>query len=131
MGKLLAIVGALSMASPALAHNAGTDKVACHVDNDKVGFHCHATCTTLNDYPVGIGEVAGRPVQASPPLIYATQVLLQKIGIDVGDADGIFGPRTHAGVEAFQSGAGLPVDGQIDERLIAQLASIGQCTGRD
>ena len=38
---------------------------------------------------------------------------LNSLGFAVGRADGIFGPRTHAGVQAFQKANGLVVDGIV------------------
>ena len=51
------------------------------------------------------------------------QVLLQLAGHDVGGADGVLGPNTQAGIEAFQRHAGLTVDGKIGPNTRAQLSS--------
>jgi len=42
-------------------------------------------------------------------------------GFDVGEADGIIGSRTRAAIEAFQSSAGLPVDGHAGQRVLRAL----------
>lgn len=50
------------------------------------------------------------------------QAALIKLGYDlVGEIDGIFGPKTQAGVEAFQKSKGLDVSGAIDEATAAAL----------
>jgi lytic murein transglycosylase len=42
-------------------------------------------------------------------------------GFDVGAADGAVGPRTRAAIEAFQTSAGLPVDGHAGARVLGAL----------
>ncbi|MGA0397111.1 MAG: peptidoglycan-binding domain-containing protein [Ilumatobacteraceae bacterium] len=46
---------------------------------------------------------------------------LNALGFAVGRADGSFGPRTHAGVEAFQKANGLTVDGIVGRNTWAAL----------
>lgn len=41
------------------------------------------------------------------------QTILNKLGYDVGDVTGIFGPRTEAAVRTFQRNRGLTVDGIV------------------
>ena len=53
------------------------------------------------------------------------QRALRRLGYDPGPVDGIPGARTRAAIRAFQADAGLPVTGQISERLeSAVLAAI-------
>ena len=58
------------------------------------------------------------------------QLALRRLGYDPGPADGILGARTRAAIRAFQTDAGLPVTGQISERLesavLAAVAAAGQ-----
>ncbi len=49
------------------------------------------------------------------------QELLIQQGHDVGEADGIIGPRTRVAIEAFQASAGLPVDGRAGARVLRAL----------
>ena len=44
-------------------------------------------------------------------------------GYDIGRADGIIGQRTRAAIEAFQTAAGLPVDGRAGARVLQALES--------
>lgn len=127
MLKVLPVLVSLSITPTALAHEGGTDAVSCHNDREKIGFHCHARCEILLSFENDQEPPATNPHQAPAPQIYTAQILLGSIGMEVGSADGIFGPKTHKGVEVFQTGAGLPVDGQIDERLLAQIATVAQC----
>lgn len=130
--KTLPLFLLFAIAPPAFAHEGGTDALSCHSDHGKIGFHCHARCEALLSFGSELEPATTTsPHQTAAPLIYAAQVLLKNIGIEVGTADGIFGPKTHKGVEVFQSGAGLPVDGQIDERLLAQLSAVAQCEAPD
>ena len=53
------------------------------------------------------------------------QRALRRLGYDPGPVDGIPGARTRAAIRAFQTDAGLPVNGRISERLeSAVLAAI-------
>jgi hypothetical protein len=52
------------------------------------------------------------------------QRLLGELGYDPGPADGVIGPRTRAAVRAFQTDAGLPVDGEISDELYAALSEV-------
>jgi membrane-bound lytic murein transglycosylase B len=129
--KTLPLFLLFAFAPPAFAHEGGTDALSCHSDHGKIGFHCHAQCEALLSFSVDLEPPTTSPHQTAAPQIYAAQVMLKSVGIEIGTADGIFGPKTHKGVEVFQSGAGLPVDGQIDERLLAQLATVAQCEAPD
>lgn len=51
------------------------------------------------------------------------QVLLAKLGYDPGPADGLLGSRTVQAVREYQKAAGLPVDGKVNEQLMAGLKS--------
>ena len=53
------------------------------------------------------------------------QAKLAALGYDPGPADGVMGWRTRAAIRAFQADVGLPVDGQISDRLIAALSDAG------
>jgi peptidoglycan hydrolase-like protein with peptidoglycan-binding domain len=62
---------------------------------------------------------------AAPPAALVTNVQLElaRRGFYRGTIDGISGPRTLDAVRTFQSAAGLPVTGTLDERLLAELRS--------
>ena len=61
------------------------------------------------------------------------QRALRRLGYDPGPADGILGTRTKAAIRAFQADAGLPVTGQVSERLesavLATVAAVEQTPG--
>ncbi len=59
-------------------------------------------------------------------LVYRVQRGLSRQGFFLGAVDGIYGPETEAAVRAYQSNAGLPVDGVITEQLVANLETDGK-----
>ena len=60
------------------------------------------------------------------------QRALRRLGYDPGPVDGIPGARTRAAIRAFQADAGLPVTGQVSERLesavLAAIVAAGQAS---
>ncbi|MFT6399555.1 MAG: peptidoglycan hydrolase-like protein with peptidoglycan-binding domain [Bradymonadia bacterium] len=54
-------------------------------------------------------------------LIEKLQGALKSAGIDTGKADGIFGTKTKAAVEAFQKQAGLDTDGVVGPNTVKAL----------
>ena len=58
---------------------------------------------------------------SSPQTIAEVQTLLSDVGLDPGAPDGIMGKRTAAAISDYQSWAGLPVSGRIDEELVLSL----------
>ncbi len=71
-------------------------------------------------------EVAAFTGRIMPPfadaLIYEAQLLLNKLGYDVGPADGQVGPKTRDAVRAFQMKNGLEATGQITPRVLSHLS---------
>ena len=53
--------------------------------------------------------------------ITTLQRSLHRLGYDPGPVDGIPGARTRAAIRAFQADAGLPVTGQVSERLESEV----------
>ncbi|MCR9062217.1 MAG: serine protease [Rhodobacteraceae bacterium] len=49
------------------------------------------------------------------------QLLLQALGFDLGKADGVYGEKTKAAVEAYQARNRMPIDGAITPILIGRL----------
>lgn len=64
--------------------------------------------------------------ELDPGAVRALQQRLRDLGYaEAGRADGLWGPRTTAGVAAFQATAGLPVTGGLDPATAAALATAG------
>jgi len=51
------------------------------------------------------------------------QEILALTGHNPGGADGVFGPRTQAAIEAFQAEAGLKIDGKVGPNTRARLSA--------
>ncbi len=49
------------------------------------------------------------------------QVLLNKLGYEIGDADGVAGNRTRAAISKFQLRDGMQVSGLVSDELVARL----------
>ncbi len=54
-------------------------------------------------------------------LVIAVQMELSDRGYYLGKIDGISGPQTQAAAKAFQTDAGLPATGVVDQGLLAEL----------
>jgi hypothetical protein len=53
--------------------------------------------------------------------VSGVQARLTNLGIECGPVDGIFGPRTRAGVERFQKQCKLEATGELDKRTLEEL----------
>src|ERR1700738_3116644 len=74
---------------------------------------------------------AAGPLNLTREQIQQAQALLKEKGFDVGDVDGVLGPRTRRAVMAFQRQRGLELSGQIDQQTATALGlSIASTSGR-
>lgn len=78
-----------------------------------------------NFAPIGTWDQAFDPGQAitNRDVILRVQVLLGKLGFDIGQPDGIAGPRTREAILAFERATGMSESGAINPRLLAVLGS--------
>ncbi len=53
--------------------------------------------------------------------VRTAQKRLAELGYNAGPADGVIGPKTHAGIADFQRDHNLPVTGQLDKTTLAAL----------
>jgi membrane-bound lytic murein transglycosylase B len=86
-------------------------------------------------YAISVGHLAdlflgGDPIQHWPETderalnrteVIELQQLLNALGIDVGETDGILGSRTRAAVRTFQEQSGMPTDGYASYELLTTL----------
>ena len=74
---------------------------------------------------------AAGPVNLTREQIQKAQTLLNEKGFNVGDVDGVLGPRTRRAVMAFQRQRGLEPSGQIDQQTATALGlSTASTSGR-
>lgn len=62
---------------------------------------------------------------AGNDIVVKVQAGLRAFGNDRIDLDGVLGEQTQAAIREFQSLFGLPVTGQIDDRLVAKMEEVG------
>ncbi|MEM6534033.1 MAG: peptidoglycan-binding protein [Pseudomonadota bacterium] len=58
--------------------------------------------------------------------VKAVQTVLNGLGYEAGEADGLPGPATKNAILAFQSKQGLPATGEIDQAFIQRLNTVSQ-----
>lgn len=89
-------------------------------------------------YAVAVGHLSdqldgGGPFRAVPPAndialsraeLMEIQSRLDRLGFDVGAADGVVGPRTRKAIREFQQDARLPADGYPDGALLQVMRQI-------
>jgi len=78
------------------------------------------------DFGTGQAEKpAARRIQVA-----AVQRYLNQLGYNAGSVDGILGPKTRSAIRVFQRDAGLPIDGKVSKRLLAQLEDAAEVIAR-
>ncbi len=58
---------------------------------------------------------------ADAPTVRYVQQALAELGFDAGPVDGLMGPRTRAGLRAYQRAESLPADGELTPELLRRL----------
>lgn len=78
-----------------------------------------------NFAPIGTWSADFDPGQvlSDKDLVKKVQVVLQRLGYDVGTPDGLAGPKTSVAIKAFEHATGMSEIGQINPRLLAVLGS--------
>lgn len=71
-----------------------------------------------------VGDRSGQITnQTRSDLVAGLQRELNRIGIDPGPVDGLFGSNTEAAIRNFQEQSGLPVDGRPSKQLLQRLST--------
>ncbi|MCB9967552.1 MAG: SEL1-like repeat protein [Geminicoccaceae bacterium] len=73
------------------------------------------------DATSGAIEPVGQHAPSAASQVREVQSLLGSLGYDTGPVDGIMGQKTRAAIRGFQEVAGLSVDGNVTEVLVAAL----------
>lgn len=78
-----------------------------------------------NYAPLGTWDANFDPGEevTDPGVVLQVQQLLAKLGYEIGEPDGIAGPKTEISIREFESAIGMPPSGEINPRLLAVLAS--------
>ncbi|MEW6546840.1 MAG: S41 family peptidase [Bacillota bacterium] len=63
--------------------------------------------------------------------VLSLQQVLEELGFDCGEPDGIFGPRTERAVRAFQAGRGMRATGVVDEATLREICRQPGVNGPD
>jgi len=79
----------------------------------------------VNFAPLGTWSKTFDPGQVitTRDVVSKVQLVLNKLGFDVGTADGVAGPKTAVAIKAFERGTGMTETGAINPRLLAVLGS--------
>tara|TARA_R110002124_G_scaffold72020_16_gene192772 strand:+ start:3501 stop:4733 length:1233 start_codon:yes stop_codon:yes gene_type:complete len=92
-----------------------------------------------NSYAMAVGHLADR-IAGKGPFVrewprgpgalkfeqkIEVQELLNKLGFDVGEADGIIGPKTYDAISKFQTSRGMVPDAKANEDLLLKLRRAG------
>ncbi|GGA56818.1 peptidoglycan-binding protein [Pelagibacterium lentulum] len=83
------------------------------------------TDLATNFAPIGTWDPEFDPGQtiSNQEVVKRVQMLLGKLGFDVGEPDGISGPRTREAIAAFEQATGMNESGEVNPRLLAVLGS--------
>ena len=78
-----------------------------------------------NFAPIGTWDDAFDPGQAigNSEVVLRVQMLLAKLGYEIGEPDGIAGPLTREAIVSFERSTGMSETGQVNPRLLAVLGS--------
>ena len=78
-----------------------------------------------NFAPIGTWDEGFEPGPeiANGDVVLRVQMLLGKLGYDIGTPDGITGPKTREAIADFERATGMTESGAINPRLLAVLGS--------
>ncbi len=81
--------------------------------------------TTANFAPIGTWSDNFDPGPAieNRDVVLQVQAVLNRIGFDSGEADGLIGPKTVQAIESFEQAIGMSASGAVNPRLLAVLGS--------
>ncbi len=95
------------------------------LDAQIAGWKAAEIDLAANFAPIGAWDPEFDPGQAitNREVIERVQMLLGKLGYDIGQPDGVAGPRTRDAIIAFERATGMNEKGEINPRLLAVLGS--------
>jgi hypothetical protein len=117
----------LFTSSLALAHGGGLDSSGCHHDRKRGGYHCHGGNSAPAPEPVYARPSTPSYLFSAPTLIVSdpsveiVQKMLNRLGYDLGRADGVLGEKTKNAIRRFEATHGMDISGAISDDLIDSL----------
>lgn len=95
------------------------------VNAEVAGWKSEPLELAVNFAPLGTWSKTFDPgeVITARDVVSRVQLVLGKLGFDVGTADGVAGPKTAEAIKAFERGTGMSESGAINPRLLAVLGS--------
>jgi localization factor PodJL len=95
------------------------------IGDEVAAWRMQAVDLAANFAPIGTWSTSFDPGEAiaNRDVIAKVQQALDKLGFDVGTADGVMGPKTMEAIKAFERATGMSEVGAINPRLLAVLGS--------
>ena len=95
------------------------------VNAEVAGWKSEPLDLAVNFAPLGTWSTTFDPgeVITTRDVVSKVQIVLGKLGFDIGTADGVAGPKTSEAIKAFERGTGMTESGAINPRLLAVLGS--------
>ncbi|MDB5613423.1 MAG: hypothetical protein JWQ22_1076 [Devosia sp.] len=95
------------------------------INTEVAGWKSEPLDLAVNFAPLGTWSKTFDPGQVitTRDVVSKVQLVLNKLGFDVGTADGVAGPKTAVAIKAFERGTGMTETGAINPRLLAVLGS--------
>ena len=95
------------------------------VNAEVAGWKSEPLDLAVNFAPLGTWSTTFDPgeVITTRDVVSKVQIVLGKLGFDIGTADGVAGPKTAEAIKAFERGTGMSESGAINPRLLAVLGS--------
>ena len=93
---------------------------------DEVGqWKAEPVDLAANFAPLGTWSPSFDPGEAitTKDVVTKVQMVLGKLGFDIGTPDGLAGPKTAEAIKAFERGTGMSESGMVNPRLLAVLGS--------
>lgn len=102
-----------------------TPDAVSKVAADVAAWKANPINLAANFAPIGTWSATFDPGPAidKREVVVGVQTLLNRLGFDVGTADGFAGPRTAEAIKSFERATGMTEVGQINPRLLAVLSS--------
>ena len=131
MKAVLYICLCLFIVESAFSHGGRTNSAGCH-NNRKTGdYHCHGSKSSYkslrqkNKYQSNSNNKSSNSGQGKE-LIEKIQKLLNRLGYDAGNPNGIMTKKTKMAISRFQINNDLDINGRASYSLLEELKNKGE-----